>query len=84
MGTVVNLPGQTHTNNAGAAAFVGHDEETLSDAMSDLIQKCALLIGSAIYDRIRELGGTEHDVRQVARSAAYAVFVSAAGDAFGD
>jgi hypothetical protein len=82
MGTVVYFSSRTDAKHAGGVACSG-DEETRSGAMPELVQKCALLIGSAISDRIRELGGTDHDVREVALSAAYAVFVSAAADVFG-
>ena len=51
--------------------------------MSGLVQKCSLLIASAIANRVRELGGTDRDVDQIARLAAHAVFVSSATDVFG-
>lgn len=77
MGTVVYLSSRTYSNRAGDV------EETQSGELSDLVQKCSLLIGAAISGRIHELGGTDHDVDQLARSAAYAVFLSSATDAFG-
>lgn len=50
----------------------------------DLLQKCSDLIGSTIAERIRELGGTDRDVRQLSMSAAYSVFVWSAGEVIRD
>lgn len=83
MGTVVYLSGRADSGRADGAAVIGSAVETRSSAMPELVQRCALLIDSAISDRIRELGGTDHDVHQIARSAAYAVFVSSAAGVFG-
>lgn len=42
--------------------------------MNDLLAKCTQFIEDAIADQVYELGGTEHDVKRIARSAALMVF----------
>jgi hypothetical protein len=49
--------------------------------MADVLGKCSEVIRSTISGRIRELGGTDRDVRQIVTSAAYAIFEWSAGQA---
>lgn len=51
--------------------------------MADLLGKYSELIGSAIVDRIVDLGGTERDVQRIAESAALAVFTWSASEGIG-
>jgi hypothetical protein len=81
--TVVRLPGRVGLRRSVEAEVARLERETLSDTMPDVLRKCSDIIASTIADRIREFGGTENDVRQIARSAAYAVFVWSAGETLG-
>ncbi|MDR3659346.1 MAG: hypothetical protein P4L86_02845 [Mycobacterium sp.] len=66
MGAVAHLPNQV--------------EPARSDAsLTDLVSTCSDIIGSAFAERIRQLGGTDSDIRQLSTSAAYAVFAWSAG-----
>ena len=83
MGTVVNLRGRTESTRFTGLDPGVTDREIASSTMPDVLRTCSDLIGSTIADRIRELGGTERDVRQIADSAAFAVFVWSAGKTLG-
>lgn len=83
VGTVVDLTTRTRAGH-GAAAEIVEQQRDPSTPVSDILRRCSDLIGSTIYDRVRELGGTERDVRQLASSAAYAVFIASAAELFGD
>lgn len=80
MGTVVYLRGCEESTGVQSTVPV---RESPSGTMPDVFRMCADLIGSTIADRIRELGGTEWDVRQIADSAAFSVFVWSAGRTLG-
>jgi hypothetical protein len=51
--------------------------------MTDVLGVWSEVISSTIADRIRELGGTDRDVREIAKSAAFAIFVRSAGELLG-
>jgi len=50
--------------------------------MSEMLSTCSDIIESAFADRMRQLGGSETDIHQLASSAAYAVFAWSAGRGF--
>jgi hypothetical protein len=50
--------------------------------MSEMVSTCSDIIGSTFADRMRQLGGSETDIQQLAASAAYAVFAWSAGRGF--
>jgi hypothetical protein len=83
MGTVVHLRGCAESTRSTRVESGEPEDVTPSGTMPDVFRKCADLIGSTIADRIRELGGTERDVRQIADSAAFTVFVWSAGGTLG-
>ena len=51
-------------------------------SMSEMVSTCSDIIESAFADRMRQLGGDDTDIHQLASSAAYAVFAWSAGRAF--
>lgn len=72
MEVMVHLPdraGSEHRRRRGGNQL----PSSRSMSMADPLQTCADLIASTIAARIRELGGTDLDVRHLASSAAYAV-----------
>jgi hypothetical protein len=79
MGTVVHLSDRAGSQARGGCRRGGQVENSHHAPMADALQTCADLIASTIDGRIRELGGTDLDIRHLATSAAYAVFVSTAG-----
>jgi len=50
--------------------------------MSEMVSTCSDIIESAFADRMRQLGGDDTDIHQLASSAAYAVFAWSAGRSF--
>jgi hypothetical protein len=56
--------------------------DAASASMFEMVSTCSDIIESTFADRIRQLGGTETDVHQLAASAAYAVFAWSAGTGF--
>lgn len=78
MGTVVYLTDRANSKRRGHHSRAGSAAAPRTEAMSDALQMTTAIIGSTIGDRIRELGGTELDVRNLSNAAAFAVFVSSA------
>ena len=72
MGAVAHLPNQFESAQPAADA-----------SLMELLSTCSGIIESTFADRIRELGGTEAEIHQLAGSAAYAVFAWSTGRGFG-
>lgn len=83
MGVVVHFRRQARPESSADEGIAARHHENQSEPMPELLQKCTDLISASIAERIHELGGTGRDVQQIARSAAYAVFVMAAGETLG-
>lgn len=84
VGKVVSLSRASGAQGATAPRLAEQNRPLESSAMGDLLGVCSDVIGSTIAGRIRELGGSDRDVREIAKSAAFAIFVQSAGNVFGD
>lgn len=62
---------------------VCYPEPDAGEGLAEAVETCTEIIGSAISDRIRQLGGTQRDVDGLAQSAAFAVLSWSAGRALG-
>jgi hypothetical protein len=79
MGIVVHLSDRVGPERRRGTRRSRRAQDSGNSVLPDALETCADLIASTIAGRILELGGTNLDVRQLATSAAYAVFVSSAG-----
>lgn len=78
MGIVVHLSDRVGPRPPSGTRRGRRAQDPGSSTGPDVLETCAELIASTIAGRIWELGGTDLDVRHLATSAAYAVFVSSA------
>jgi hypothetical protein len=58
-------------------------EHDAVNGLAETVETCTEIIRSAISDRIRQLGGTQRDVDELAQSAAFAVLAWSAGRTLG-
>jgi len=58
-------------------------EPAVGGGLAEIVETCTEIIGSAISDRIRQLGGTQREIDELAQSAAFAVLAWSAGRALG-
>lgn len=62
---------------------VCQSEPAVDGGLAETVETCTEIIGSAISDRIRQLGGTQREINDLAQSAAFAVLAWSAGRALG-
>lgn len=79
------MDAMTHYSKGAGSASIGAARvvDELDATLPGLVTACSEIIGSAISARVRGLGGDQHEVDQLARSAAFAVLAWSVNRTFG-
>jgi len=75
--------GRDRLNHNARRLRICQSEPDAADGLAETVETCTEIIGSAIADRIRQLGGTQREINELAQSAAFAVLAWSAGRALG-